>query len=95
MSEPVKVIEPMSTPRITKIVVEIDLVGPTHDVQVVEDGHDSRRATADRVEERDQLGHSGHGHAEGQEQAHTGADGEADDDDDQRLGGQATDRTRF
>ena len=82
MSEPVKVIEPMSAPRTTKIVVSTArAVGQADEVV---DGDERRRAAADRVEQRHQLRHRGHLHGARGVQARAAADQEADDDDRER-----------
>ena len=67
------------------------LPGAAHDVEVVEDRDQGGGATTDRVEERDQLRHGRHGHAQGQHQAHGATDEEAGHDDDQGWHGEAAD----
>ena len=86
MSEPLKVTLPMTTPRTTKMAVETSSSGVPDDVAVVEEGHDGGRAAAHRVEERDQLGHGRHGHAQRHAEAHGATDEEAAHDDDEALG---------
>ena len=87
MSEPVKVTEPMSAPRTTKI-VRVQRGARVEPDEVV-DRDERGRAAADRVEQRHQLRHRGHLHGPGRVQARPAADEEADDDDDDRGRAQA------
>ena len=64
-------------------------LGRAHDVPVVEERHDGCGAAAHGVEERDELGHGRHGHAQGHQQAHGATDEEAAHDDDEALGREA------
>ena len=81
ISEPVNVIEPMITSSDGGDVVHQRRDG-AREAEVLVDGDQGRRAAADRVEQRHQLGHRRHLHGAGGVQAVAAADGDAGEDDD-------------
>jgi hypothetical protein len=86
-SEPVKVMPPMTMSRTVGTETSSGIVFCANGLQVGEadvvvDRDQCRRAAADRIEERHQLGHRGHLHGARGVQPEPAADGDAGEDDD-------------